>query len=83
MEQIPENLGRRFARASGDLNPHHLYAWTAKLLGYKKPVAHGMWTMARCLAHLQNSGLVTTIETARVQDQKLQLNSNIIHESLI
>ena len=48
------NLGRRYARASGDFNPIHLFPASAKLLGFKRHIAHGMWSKARCLAALQD-----------------------------
>jgi len=50
---IPENQGRRYAAVSGDYNPIHLYTPTAKLLGFKRHIAHGMWSLARCAALLQ------------------------------
>jgi acyl dehydratase len=39
---------------SGDANPTHLYPLTAKALGFPRQIAHGMWTMARCVAALEN-----------------------------
>ncbi|MGW2179162.1 MaoC family dehydratase [Streptomyces sp. NPDC001732] len=48
--RLPGDLGRRYGAASGDRNPIHLYPLTARLLGFPRPVAHGMWTVARCLA---------------------------------
>jgi len=50
---VPENTGRQYAKASGDYNPHHLYPITAKVLGYKKPIAHGMWSLARSLSFIE------------------------------
>ena len=50
---IPEDLGRRYGRISGDMNPIHLYPLTAKALGFERHIAHGMWTMARSCALLQ------------------------------
>lgn len=44
------DLGRRYAAVSGDRNPIHLHALTAKPLGFPAAIAHGMWTKARCLA---------------------------------
>lgn len=52
---VPEDLGRRYARVSGDVNPIHQYAWTAKLFGFKRAIAHGWWTLARCLAEIDVS----------------------------
>jgi len=50
---VPADTGRRYAGVSGDRNPIHLYAFTAKLFGFPRAIAHGMWTKARCLAELQ------------------------------
>jgi hypothetical protein len=48
------DLGRRYAAVSGDRNPIHLHALTAKPLGFPSAIAHGMWTKARCLAALES-----------------------------
>jgi acyl dehydratase len=48
------NVGRRYAAVSGDHNPIHLYPLTAKPLGFKHQIAHGMWSLARCVAALEN-----------------------------
>ena len=46
---IPAHVGRRYASVSGDYNPIHLNRWSARLLGFKAPIAHGMWSAARCM----------------------------------
>ncbi|MDO8211305.1 MaoC family dehydratase [Conexibacter sp. CPCC 206217] len=51
--RLKEDLGRRYGAASGDRNPIHLHAYSAKLLGFPRAIAHGMWTKARCLAALE------------------------------
>ncbi|WDP87559.1 MAG: hypothetical protein HUN05_22535 [Desulfobacter sp.] len=51
--RVPENIGRLYAGVSGDYNPHHLYGWTAKFIGFKQPIAHGMWSLARAGASLE------------------------------
>ncbi|MEU6156706.1 MaoC/PaaZ C-terminal domain-containing protein [Streptomyces sp. NPDC047130] len=48
--RLPGDLGRRYGAASGDRNPIHLSAATARLFGFPRAIAHGMWTVARCLA---------------------------------
>lgn len=48
--RLPANLGRQYAAVSGDHNPIHLYPLTAKALGFKRQIAHGMWSKARCVA---------------------------------
>ncbi len=45
-----DNTGWRYARVSGDFNPIHLTARTAQMFGFKQAVAHGMWSLGRCLA---------------------------------
>lgn len=57
----PESLGREYAKASGDFNLIHIHPLTAKLFGFNKAIAHGMWTKARCLAEL-NDQLVLPVE---------------------
>ncbi|MFD4483296.1 MaoC family dehydratase [Streptomyces sp. NPDC058471] len=47
---LPRDLGRRYGAVSGDRNPIHLSPLTARLLGFPRAIAHGMWTVARCLA---------------------------------
>lgn len=51
---LPADLGRRYAAVSGDYNPIHLYRLTARALGFQRQIAHGMWTLARCVAALEN-----------------------------
>jgi acyl dehydratase len=50
---VPDDIGRRYAKVSGDSNPIHLRRSTAMAFGMPRPIAHGMWTKARCLAALE------------------------------
>ena len=50
--RLPESLGREYAGVSGDVNPIHLHALTARAMGFPRAIAHGMWTAARTLATL-------------------------------
>jgi acyl dehydratase len=50
--RVPEGQGRAYAAVSGDVNPIHLHALTAKAMGFPRAIAHGMWTAARTLAAL-------------------------------
>jgi acyl dehydratase len=52
--RLDGDLGRRYAAVSGDRNPIHLYAATAKAFGFPRQIAHGMWSKARCVAALEN-----------------------------
>ncbi|MFI8745080.1 MaoC family dehydratase [Pseudomonas sp. NPDC077186] len=49
----PADTGRRYARVAGDYNPIHLYAASARLFGFPRAIAHGLWNKARCLVELQ------------------------------
>lgn len=48
--RLPAGLGRRYAAVSGDHNPIHLHFLAARAFGFRRPIAHGMWLKARCLA---------------------------------
>ncbi|MDV6011051.1 MaoC/PaaZ C-terminal domain-containing protein [Haloechinothrix sp. LS1_15] len=48
--RVPGDMGRRYAEVSGDHNPIHLYAATAKLFGFPKAIAHGMWSKAHAVS---------------------------------
>lgn len=48
--RLGDDLGRRYGAVSGDRNPIHLHPLTARLFGFPRAIAHGMWTVARCLA---------------------------------
>jgi acyl dehydratase len=51
--RLPGDLGRRYAAVSGDRNPIHMSALSARMFGFPKAIAHGMWTAARCLGALE------------------------------
>jgi hypothetical protein len=60
---LPGNLGREYAAVSGDHNPIHLYPLSAKAFGFKRQIAHGMWSKARCVAAFANRlGEQSTVE---------------------
>ncbi|EOD69969.1 MaoC/PaaZ C-terminal domain-containing protein [Amycolatopsis vancoresmycina] len=48
--RVPADIGRRYAEVSGDRNPIHLHPLTARLFGFPRAIAHGMWTKAHALA---------------------------------
>jgi acyl dehydratase len=52
--ELPEDLGRRFAKVGGDINPIHLHPLTAKAFGFPRHIAHGMWTKARALSTIED-----------------------------
>lgn len=64
--KVPADIGRRYARSAGDFNPIHLYALSAKLFGFPRAIAHGMWSKARTAAEIEKelSGLAYRLEVA-------------------
>ena len=61
---LPAGLGRRYASVSGDRNPIHLSRASARLFGFPRAIAHGMWTLGRSLGALQ--GLLGDAYTVNV-----------------
>ncbi len=51
--RIPARVGADYAAVSGDHNPIHTSRLGAYLFGFPRPIAHGMWSKARCLAALE------------------------------
>ncbi|GAB3948917.1 MaoC/PaaZ C-terminal domain-containing protein [Micromonospora vulcania] len=52
--RVEPRVGREYARVSGDHNPIHTSLLGARLFGFRRPIAHGMWSKARCLAAVEN-----------------------------
>lgn len=50
--QLGADTGRRYAAVSGDYNPIHLSGFSARLLGMKRPIAHGMYLASRMVAEV-------------------------------
>lgn len=50
--RIAGDTGRQYGRASGDMNPIHLWPLTAKAFGFKRHIVHGMWTKSHAVASL-------------------------------
>ena len=63
--KAPADIGRQYAKVSGDYNPIHLSAASAKLFGFPTAIAHGLWNKARTLAaladHLPKANLEVTV----------------------
>ncbi len=48
--KLPAGVGREYGAVSGDRNPIHMSALSAKAFGFPRAIAHGMYTAARALA---------------------------------
>lgn len=55
--RVPADLGRRYGAVSGDVNPVHVSPLTARAFGFRRAIAHGMWTASRALADLGGPAL--------------------------
>lgn len=51
--RVGTRVGHDYAAASGDHNPIHTSKLGARIFGFPKPIAHGMWSLARCVAALE------------------------------
>ncbi|MPV89047.1 MaoC/PaaZ C-terminal domain-containing protein [Georgenia ruanii] len=65
--RLPADTGRRYAAVSGDRNPIHVSRLGARLFGFPRPIAHGMYTAARALAGtaVRAGALTWTVEFAK------------------
>lgn len=50
--QLGSETGREYAAVSGDFNPIHLSSISARALGMRRSIAHGMYTASRALAEV-------------------------------
>lgn len=50
----PADIGRQYAKVSGDYNPIHLSGLSARLFGFPTAIAHGLWNKARTVAALDS-----------------------------
>ncbi|AZF08892.1 putative (3R)-hydroxyacyl-CoA dehydratase HtdX [Pseudomonas sp. R2-37-08W] len=76
--KAPADIGRRYARVSGDYNPIHLSAVTAKLFGFPQGIAHGLWNKARTLAAMGAQLPVANVEIAVEFKKPVRLPSEVI-----
>lgn len=78
---VPEDTGRRYARASGDYNPIHLYALTARFFGFPRAIAHGMWTVGRCVAQMGEAREASALTLSSEFRRPLLLPSRVVFQT--
>ncbi|MBZ4421165.1 MaoC/PaaZ C-terminal domain-containing protein [Myxococcus sp. RHSTA-1-4] len=78
---VPEDTGRRYARASGDYNPIHLYALTARAFGFPRAIAHGMWTVGRCVAEMGEAAEAPELTLTSEFRRPLLLPSRVVFQT--
>ena len=74
---VPTDIGRRYAKVSGDYNPIHLSALSAKMFGFPTAIAHGLWNKARTLAALAEYLPAANIEIAVQFKKPVRLPSEV------
>lgn len=76
--QAPADIGRQYAKVSGDYNPIHLSATSAKMFGFPQAIAHGLWLKARTLAALDDHLPASNIEITVEFQKPVRLPSEIV-----
>ena len=79
--KVPGNIGRRYAGVSGDINPIHLSALSARAFGFPRAIAHGMWSLARCAAALENQFPQEAFEISVAFKQPVLLPASVQFQS--
>lgn len=75
--KAPADIGRRYAKVSGDYNPIHLSAASARLFGFPSAIAHGLWNKARTLAALDEHLPTANYEIAVQFKKPVRLPSEV------
>lgn len=75
--KAPSDIGRQYAKVSGDYNPIHLSAASAKLFGFPTAIAHGLWNKARTLAALADHLPAANVEIAVQFRKPVRLPSEV------
>ena len=50
------SVGRQYGVINGDLNPIHLFPFTSRMFGFKRPIAHALFLVAKAEAAMRNNG---------------------------
>ncbi|MFU8803967.1 MAG: MaoC family dehydratase [Bradymonadaceae bacterium] len=79
--RIPEDTGRRYARASGDFNPIHLHTLLARPFGFRRAIVQGMWSLARCFGELIDDLPAAPYEIDVLFERPINLPSSVLFSS--
>ncbi|MDY7563235.1 MaoC/PaaZ C-terminal domain-containing protein [Pseudomonas sp. 10B1] len=75
--QAPADIGRHYAKVSGDYNPIHLSATSAKMFGFPTAIAHGLWLKARTLAALDDHLPAANVHISAEFQKPVRLPSDV------
>ncbi|MGN7936415.1 MaoC family dehydratase [Pseudomonas sp. 22447] len=73
----PADIGRQYAKVSGDYNPIHLSGISARLFGFPTAIAHGLWNKARTLAALDDRLPKANVEIEVTFKKPMRLPSEV------
>ncbi|WP_397450074.1 MaoC family dehydratase [Pseudomonas sp. NA-150] len=74
----PSDIGRQYAKVSGDYNPIHLSAASARMFGFPQAIAHGLWLKARTLAALADHLPASNVEIEVQFHKPLRLPGEVL-----
>ncbi|KAL0487602.1 hypothetical protein AKO1_000269 [Acrasis kona] len=55
---LTQNAGRIYAKIGYDINPIHVSDLSAKLFGFPRALAHGVWVVAQAEAHSERNDII-------------------------
>ncbi len=65
-------IGRGYAKLSKDYNPIHLSRFSASFFGFRQPIAHGMWSLARLCSGLPDLAERQNIKPEETDDEGVE-----------
>jgi acyl dehydratase len=74
----PADIGRQYAKVSGDYNPIHLSTTSAKMFGFPTAIAHGLWLKSRSLAALDDHLPASNVEISVEFQKPVRLPSEVV-----
>ncbi len=78
---VPAATGRQYARVSGDFNPIHMADFLARMFGFRRAIAHGMWSLARCAAAIGPAAFARPCALDAAFKLPIAFPANVILES--
>jgi hypothetical protein len=73
LDLVDGNLGRNFARVSGDWNLHHVFNPAARLMGFRSSIAQGLFTAEMVTERLRLAGKLPAWGTPHAIDVEYKL----------
>jgi acyl dehydratase len=71
------DIGRQYAKVSGDYNPIHLSDSSARLFGFPTAIAHGLWIKSRTLAALDDHLPASNVDISVAFQKPVRLPSEV------